>query len=119
MKKRTAFILLVMAVLVISGCQDQQTVTPASTEAAEVQATAVPAPTAEESVAPTAEPEVEPAADAGAQPAVGTAGESTLPEDVNAQLDAYLQSQVYTEGGDPVGAAPGLVLYVRRRTVPM
>ncbi len=113
MKKRTAFILLVMAVLVISGCQDQQTVTPASTEAAEVQATAVPAPTAEESVAPTAEPEVEPAADAGAQPAVGTAGESTLPEDVNAQLDAYLQSQVYTEGGDPVGAAPGLVLYVQ------
>jgi D-alanyl-D-alanine carboxypeptidase len=37
---------------------------------------------------------------------------STLPEDLTAQLDAYLQSQVYTDGGDPALAAPGLVLYV-------
>jgi D-alanyl-D-alanine carboxypeptidase len=35
-----------------------------------------------------------------------------LPADLVAQLDAYLQSQVWTEGGDPEGAAPGLVLLV-------
>ncbi|MDX1417818.1 MAG: serine hydrolase, partial [Candidatus Promineifilaceae bacterium] len=39
-------------------------------------------------------------------------GESTLPEDVTAQLDAYLQSQVYSDGGNPELAAPGLVLLV-------
>lgn len=36
-----------------------------------------------------------------------------LPAELVAQLDAFLQSQVYTEGGDPKGAAPGLVLYVQ------
>jgi hypothetical protein len=35
-----------------------------------------------------------------------------LPEELAAQLDAYLQSQVWTEGGNPAGAAPGLVLLV-------
>ena len=40
-----------------------------------------------------------------------TAG-STLPEDVTAQLDAFLQSQVYSDGGNPRLAAPGLVLLV-------
>ena len=38
--------------------------------------------------------------------------ESTLSEEITDQLDAYLQSQVYTDGGSPRGAAPGLVLYV-------
>jgi len=45
-------------------------------------------------------------------PASGAAGESTLPADMTAQLDAFLQSQVYTDGGNPEGAAPGLVLLV-------
>jgi D-alanyl-D-alanine carboxypeptidase len=36
----------------------------------------------------------------------------TLPEEIVAQLDALLQSQVYREGGHPQGAAPGLVLLV-------
>ena len=36
----------------------------------------------------------------------------TLPEDIVGQLDAFLQSQVYTEGGNPELAAPGLVLLV-------
>ena len=40
-----------------------------------------------------------------------TGGE--LPADIVSQLDTYLQSQVYTEGGIPTGAAPGLVLYVK------
>ncbi len=35
-----------------------------------------------------------------------------LPEDVVAQLDAFLQAQVYNEGADPASAAPGLVLLV-------
>ena len=37
---------------------------------------------------------------------------SALPEEMVAQLDAFLQSQVYSESGDPEGAAPGLVLLV-------
>jgi CubicO group peptidase (beta-lactamase class C family)/pimeloyl-ACP methyl ester carboxylesterase len=40
------------------------------------------------------------------------AASGTLPEDIVRQLDAYLQSQVYAEGGNPELAAPGLVLYV-------
>ena len=43
--------------------------------------------------------------------AEGTAS-GTLPADIVDQLDAYLQSQLYTEGGNPELAAPGLVLYV-------
>jgi D-alanyl-D-alanine carboxypeptidase len=35
-----------------------------------------------------------------------------LSEDIVGQLDAFLQSQVYTEGGNPELAAPGLVLLV-------
>ena len=35
-----------------------------------------------------------------------------LPEDLVAQLDAFLESQVYNEGGNPKLAAPGLVLLV-------
>ena len=37
----------------------------------------------------------------------GAAGESTLPEDLTAQLDAFLQSQVYTDGGNPEGGRAG------------
>ena len=51
-------------------------------------------------------------ADAMADDGEGAAGESTLPADVTAQLDAFLQSQVYTDGGNPALAAPGLVLLV-------
>ena len=40
------------------------------------------------------------------------AASGTLPEDIVGQLDAFLQSQVYTEGGNPELAAPGLVLLV-------
>ncbi len=40
------------------------------------------------------------------------AASGTLPEDIVGQLDAYLQSQVYAEGGNPELAAPGLVLLV-------
>lgn len=35
-----------------------------------------------------------------------------LPAEIVAELDAWLQSQVWTEGGDPLGAVPGLVLLV-------
>ena len=37
---------------------------------------------------------------------------NALPEGLIAQLDAFLASQIYSEGGDPTGAAPGLVLLV-------
>ena len=35
-----------------------------------------------------------------------------LPEELTAQLDAFLQSQIYSDGGDQALAAPGLVLLV-------
>ncbi len=38
--------------------------------------------------------------------------DNTFPEDMEMQLDSFIQSQVYSEGGDPEGATPGLVLYV-------
>ena len=38
--------------------------------------------------------------------------QNTFPEELASQLDAFLDSQVYSEGGDPAGAAPGLVLLV-------
>lgn len=38
--------------------------------------------------------------------------DGALPADLVTQLDAFLQSQVYSEGGNPEGAAPGLVLLV-------
>ena len=51
-----------------------------------------------------------------AEPAEGVDAEETisaeLPADIVAQLDAFLESQTYTEGGNPRLAAPGLVLYV-------
>ena len=39
-------------------------------------------------------------------------GDNSFPEDIENQLDAFIQSQVYSEGGDPKGATPGLVLFV-------
>jgi hypothetical protein len=38
--------------------------------------------------------------------------EEALPQELTAQLDAFLQSQIYSEEGSPEGAAPGLVLLV-------
>lgn len=49
-------------------------------------------------------------ADAGADDMEAATGE--LPAELVAQLDAFLASQVYSEGGVPKGAAPGLVLLV-------
>jgi len=54
---------------------------------------------------PNEETAVEPTEESATEPA-------TLPDDWKAQLDAFLQSQVYSEGGNPAMAAPGLVLLV-------
>jgi amidase len=55
-------------------------------------------------------------APASDEAATGGDGEGAMagafPEDIAGQLDAFLQSQVYSEGGYPEGAAPGLVLLV-------
>lgn len=48
--------------------------------------------------------------DDGSFAIVGDVG--TLPEELTAQLDALLQSQVFAEGDNPEFGAPGLVLYV-------
>jgi D-alanyl-D-alanine carboxypeptidase len=39
-------------------------------------------------------------------------GDSELPAELTAQLDSFLQSQIYTDGGNPVSSAPGIVLLV-------
>jgi D-alanyl-D-alanine carboxypeptidase len=39
-------------------------------------------------------------------------GYSELPAELTAQLDSFLQSQIYTDGGNPVSSAPGIVLLV-------
>ena len=51
--------------------------------------------------------EEESAAEMGETPLAGA-----LPADLVAQLDAWLESQVYTEDGNPANASPGLVLLV-------
>ncbi|MEZ4769616.1 MAG: serine hydrolase [Caldilineales bacterium] len=44
--------------------------------------------------------------------AISDDSKDELPAELTAQLDAWLDSQVYSDGGDPKAAAPGLVLLV-------
>jgi D-alanyl-D-alanine carboxypeptidase len=39
-------------------------------------------------------------------------GYSELPAELTAQLDSFLQSLIYTDGGNPMSSAPGIVLLV-------
>ena len=101
--KKAIILFFILTALILAGCQA------ATPEPADLPATAAPLED------PTPQPETtreteEPKADMAPGDAEGAY--STLPEDVTAQLDAYLQSQVYAEGGYPEGAAPGLVLLV-------
>ncbi|MCA9874145.1 MAG: serine hydrolase [Anaerolineales bacterium] len=99
MMKKLTVLLFILVGLLIVGCQGATSETAVPT----VAPTAVPV---DESPAEEAAP-AEPVAE---QPTASAAG--ALPEAVTAQLDAYLQSQVYTEGGDYENATPGLVLLV-------
>ena len=92
---------LVIASLLLSAC-----VAPAQPAAPAVEAPAMPEATATQA-APTA-------ADAAtATPEVSAPqAPAALPDDVIAQLDGFLKSQVYTEGADPQLHTPGLVLLV-------
>ena len=121
-------ILLTLA-LIFAACgggDDAPAATEAPAAAGEeaVQPAAEPEPTSEPETAvppepteapvedPTAEPMAEPttAPEAADEPSeTGTEGSI---ENLTAQLDAFLQSQVYAEGGIPAGAAPGVVLLV-------
>jgi len=104
MKPLFAIVLLLM-LLVAAGCQDQQDGgTPMSSDSATEAATAVAAASE-----PTAVPTVD-SAETAVAPVPPPAEE--LPAELTAQLDTFLQSQVYSEGGNPEGAAPGLVLLV-------
>ncbi|MFN2173014.1 MAG: amidase family protein [Candidatus Promineifilaceae bacterium] len=78
-------------------------VTDADTEST-LEATAIPAETTEAS---TEMPASEPTETVSAAEEKGG-----LPADLTVQLDTFLQSQVYSDGGNPNGAAPGLVLLV-------
>jgi len=99
MMKNSTVLLFILVGLLIVGCQD----TVSETAVPTTMPTAVPV---DESPAEEAAP-AEPVAE---QPTATAA--SALPEAVTAQLDAYIQSQVYTEGGDYENATPGLVLLV-------
>ncbi len=90
----------VLLLVPLAACAGQTAVTP----------TAVPVePTAAPPETDAAEPTAQPAAEESAI----TETQAGLPAEIVSQLDTYLQSQVYTEGGDPTNAAPGLVLYVK------
>ena len=107
MKPLFAIVLLLLMLLVAAGCQDQQDGgTPTSSDSATEPATAAP-----EASEPTAVPTVE-TAEAAVDPVPPPVEVYDLPAELTAQLDAFLQSQVYSEGGNPEGAAPGLVLLV-------
>lgn len=97
MIKRLVFVLIVItALVVLGGCQNQQAADSVGAEATEVPVEA----TSDEAAQDQATEDTTPAAEA----------ESTLAEDRIAQRDAFLQSQVYSEGDIVEGAAPGLVL---------
>jgi D-alanyl-D-alanine carboxypeptidase len=85
--------ILILFILLLSACANQEP-------------TATPEP--ETAVPPTTAPEVE----EETETAVSDEEMASLPDDIVAQLDDFLQSQVYTDGADPSTAAPGLVLLV-------
>jgi hypothetical protein len=108
--KRTIPLFLLLTMLILSACQNQnaglteratqgEVVAVPTTGMAPAEQEAKPTATAAAPLAkPTAEPVDEPATEV---PATATVGESTLSGELTAQLDAFLQSQVYREGGDP------------------
>ena len=115
--KRIAMTIVLMALLLVA-CDTQEpqsAATPAATEAVPATKPA-PEPTVEEPAEPTEAPTqaptaVPPTEEPTEEPAVETPQDS-LPADLVTQLDAFLGSQVYSQSGNPEGAAPGLVLLV-------
>lgn len=99
--KKGIILLFALTVLFLAGCQV------ATPEPTALPATAA---TSEES-APQPEPTREPSEPGTDRADTGTAG-GLLPDDLVTQLDAFLRSQVFYEGGVPEGASPGLVLLV-------
>ncbi|MFN2163346.1 MAG: serine hydrolase, partial [Candidatus Promineifilaceae bacterium] len=118
MKKNLLVMLLIMFLLLVA-CQDAGDSAGTEQTAPDVE-TAVPAtdaPSAPAEEAPTVPTETAEAAAGMPQSeptdaVPDTAVPAALPAELTAQLDAFLQSQVYSEGGNPEGAAPGLVLLV-------
>lgn len=99
MKLRIIFIFAALTLL-LAACSVARNQPTPSAPAAETQATEIVDPNP-------AEESTEPKADDTAVEEMGS-----LPDDLVAQLDDFLQSQVYTEGADPTAAAPGVVLLV-------
>jgi amidase len=113
--KLKLIVIVALVVILMTACADANESSPpveATTAETDVIPTEAP-PTAEpteQQATPTTVATEPDATDAAPESDAGAAAQSTLPEDLTAQLDAYLQSQVYSEGGNPDGAAPGLVL---------
>ena len=117
--KKNLLVMLLIVFLLLVACQDAGDITGTEQTAPDVE-TAVPAtdaPSASAEEAPTVPTETAEAAAGMPQgeptdAVPDTAVPAALPAELTAQLDAFLQSQVYSEGGNPEGAAPGLVLLV-------
>ena len=92
-------ILLVIAIT-IAACGGAAATPTASPAAAATAAPTAPATAAATESAPAA------AGSGGGTPVGG------LPDDLTAQLDAFLQALVYQEGSDPEATAPGVILLV-------
>ena len=111
MKKSILFTFIVLSMLLAACSAGTKPSTVVSTD---LPPTVASAPTTEPSTAvPTMVPtKVIPTVVPTTEEPVASETPSGLPADIAAQLDSYLQSQVYTAGGDPKLAAPGLVLLV-------
>jgi D-alanyl-D-alanine carboxypeptidase len=110
--KKSLILFLAILVFLLAACQDDApapAAAPQPVEETAAETTEAPAEVAEKTAeAPEFETEAEP-----------TGGESEasaemqpLPDEIVIQLDAFLQSQIYSEGADPAAAAPGAVLLV-------
>jgi amidase len=112
--KKIAVILSLLTLILLAACQDDGALTVPSEQAEPATAEPDRELDIDAAVEPTETTEAtsEMPADEPAETSPAPAEQETLNIDLTAQLDAFLESQVYSEGGNPEGAAPGLVLLV-------
>ena len=119
-----ALMLLTLSLAACGGDQPPPTIVPTAERSTESENEPIDTETESEPAIPAEEPTAEApavptetteAAMPESEPTVKSRAETVaqnLSVELTAQLDAFLQSQVYSDGGNPEGAAPGLVMLV-------